>query len=235
MQETLRIFSKETFTRKELFYIKKNVSRENFANWLKSEYTVLRCYHASRPTDIASYHSNGLKPCDINKSVEYFESILREINYKGKVDIQETVDLFNGRSTRFIYLILDKYDFIDLAPHYWIYGSEFMLCLAQNTAYHIKDYLRKTGIPTIFTCDVPLSTVDPTELVGLYDRIKGATGTFVQMLNDVFSNYTIIIENHVAGNCITTHEHPTERVTDQHAGGYYKNDISSCPACVVQK
>jgi hypothetical protein len=231
MPESLKLFAKDSFTRKELFYIRKNVKRENFASWLTANFRGIRCYHASRPIDLGTYFEQGLRPCDLNQTVESFYEILKAVNYTGKIDVQETFELFQGKSDRFIYVILDKYDFIDQAPHYWIYGSEFMLCLAQNTAYHLKDHLKTVGIPTIFVCELPFDLIDADELIGLYDRIKDTSGTFNQMLNDVFSNYTIIVDNHIPANFIAGHEHPTERVQDFHAGGYYQNHTKTCTFC----
>ncbi|WP_183568521.1 hypothetical protein [Mucilaginibacter sp. SP1R1] len=231
MPKPLNVFTKDTLTRKELFYIKKNVSRENFATWLTDNFRAIRCYHAGRPIDLTTYFEHGLRPNNLNQALESFHNFLKTVNYVGKIDVQETVELFKGKSDRFVYVILDKYDFIDQAPHYWIYGSEFMLCLAQNTAYHLKDDLKKIGTPTIFTCDLPFDLINNSELISLYDRIKDTNGTFNQMLNDIFSNYTIIIENNISPHCIIAHEHPTERVQDFHAGGYYQNSMVYCEAC----
>ncbi|MET4142873.1 hypothetical protein [Pedobacter sp. UYP1] len=231
MNESHPVLVKEVLTKKELSYIRKSVARSNFIDWLKSNYRSIRCYHAARPTNIDLYFENGFLPGDLQKSLASFEELLKEIGYKGLVDLQETMELFDGKSNRFIYFILDKYDFIDLAPHYWIYGSEFMLCLAQNTAFHIKEYLRKTGIPTIFACDIPFIKIEDRELLSLHDRILQTTGTLEQMLNDIFSNYSIIIEGHVDAAYISGHEHPVERVYDAHDSRYYLNDIKTCSRC----
>ncbi|OKS88100.1 hypothetical protein [Mucilaginibacter polytrichastri] len=233
MNNSPSVFAKKTLTKKELANIRKNVSRSNFVEWLKHNYHAIRCYHAARPTNIDLYFDNGFRPSDLQKSFASFEILLKEIGYKGPVDVQETMELFEGKSNRFIYFILDDYDFIDLAPHYWIYGSEFMLCLAQNTAYHIKEHLRNTGTPTIFACDIPFSEIDDRELLSLHDRILDATGTIEQMRNNIFSNYSIIIEGHLDGAYISGHAHPTARVYDAHDSRYYTNHTQTCSRCAM--
>ncbi|WP_439697406.1 hypothetical protein ACFGVS_03120 [Mucilaginibacter sp. AW1-7] len=115
MPEPSKIFAKDSITRKELFHIKKSVSRNDFTAWLKNNFQAIRCYHASRPTDLTSYFLHGLRPSDLNQSLASFHQLLKEVNYSGDVNVQETMELFQGKSDRFIYVILDKYDFIDHA------------------------------------------------------------------------------------------------------------------------
>jgi len=225
------IFAKEQLSWQQLQFIKRNVSAEHFVNWLRENYDYLMCYHAGRPVDVNSYYINGFVPADFKKSVERFEELLHTIPYRQPYDIQHVLDDYKGQTDRFIYFILDKEDFIGSAPHYLIYGSELLLSLAQNVASFIKEYLKNIGIPTIFHCKIPLDQIDDFELKGLHERIRCANGGLNARRNQIFSNYSIIIEQQVSGAYIIGHDHPTVLLTDYHAYGSYKNNVAFCSVC----
>jgi len=227
----MKIFAKETLSWKQLQFIKKNIPAQDFVTWLRGNYDYLMCYHAGRPIDVNSYYVNGFVPADFDKSVKRFEELLRSIPYTRPYDVQHVLDTYKGQTDRFIYFILDKDDFIDGAPHYLIYGSELLLSLAQNVASFIKDYLKTIGIPTIFHCSIPLDQIEDFELKGLHERIRCSSGDLDARLNQIFSNYSIIIEQSVSGTYIVGHDHPTVPLIDYHSYGSYKNNVAFCPVC----
>jgi hypothetical protein len=231
MNEPRRVFSRETLKNKDILTISRSVSRDEFVIWLKNNFRALRCYHTTRTADVSTYYKNGFLPTDMVKAVAYFKQLVKEIGFENDYDLQETIDLFNGHSNRYIYFCLDKEGFLDYSPHYLIYGSELILCFAQRVSPSIKYELKKIGLPTLFHCDIPLDKFDDDELITLYDRVCSATGSHNEKVSEIFSQYGIIVEGHVPGDCIVHHEHPTETLWDAHSGVYYKNDISTCPHC----
>ena len=227
----IKTFSKETFKQKELFFIRNKIDRKNFVPWLRENYNCLRCFHSTRTKDVSSFYKNGFVPTDMGKATLYFKELLNNIGYEEEYDIQETIDLFTGDSDRRIYFCLNREGFLKRSPHYLIYGSELILCFAQHVSQHIKYELKKIGLPTIFHCDVPLSNFDDEELITLHDKICSATGRHNEKLTEIFSDYSVVVEGHVSGDCIIHHDHPTEELPDYHCRGYYKNDIATCPHC----
>jgi hypothetical protein len=228
-----RVFGKRFLTRHTMQAVKKLPSKSAFMDWLYESYDFLRCFHGCRPVDVDLYYRFGFLPSDIKKTADNFDAFLKSINYQRPYDVGQVLSSYSGSIDKLIYFILDEEDFLDLAPHYIIYGSELMLSLAQNVDERLKYYLRTVGIPTIFQCDIPLQLIEEQELIPLFDRIKQAKGTFKQLKCQVLSNYSIVVPSKLDGRYITAHSHPTTVIYDLHAQEQFQNTLATCPSCQV--
>ncbi|CAH0278145.1 hypothetical protein SRABI27_03694 [Pedobacter sp. Bi27] len=226
-----KTFSKYTLKWKELHFIKKNIKKREFVRWFRSQYDFIICYHGCRPKDVSEYYRKGFFPSNFPETMQAFEQLLDDTGYHFPYDVSHVLETYQGKTNRFVYVILDDEDFIDRAPHYIIYGSETMLSLAENVSPTIKTRLRNTGIPTIFHLKVPLARISDCELVSLYQQIVSSNGSMEQRRLHIFSNYTIIIEPSLGADCIIGHSHPTDLLYDQHARQYYQNKTARCCAC----
>ena len=226
-----RIFGKAFLTSQTLQAVKKLPSKEAFKGWLLENYDFLRCFHGCRPADVGSYYRSGFLPSDNMQTASNFDNFLKSINYVHPYDISHVLTSHSGKIDKLIYFILDEEDFLDLAPHYILYGSELMLSLAQNVDELLKYHLRTIGIPTVFQCDIPLETFEDRELIPIYERILDAKGKFGQKLWQVFSNYSVIVPSKLDGRYITGHTHPTDEIYDFHAQERFQNTLNTCSEC----
>ncbi|RQO64789.1 hypothetical protein DBR40_25095 [Pedobacter sp. KBW01] len=226
-----KTFSKYSLSWKELHFIKKNVKKHEFVCWFRARYDFIICYHGCCPKDVAQYYQNGFLPSDFPKTMQAFQGLLTEVGYHFPYDISDVLKIYQGKTNRFVYVILDEEDFIDQASHYIIYGSETMLSLAQNVSPSLKSYLRNIGIPTVFHLKIPLGKITDGELLNLYEQIRCSNGTMEQRRFQIFSNYTIIIEPSLDADCIVGHYHPTDLLYDQHAKQQYQNKTTFCSIC----
>lgn len=231
----IRIFGKEFITKEVLEHIKKMPSKASFLGWLHRNYDALKVYHGCRPQDVSSYYAHGFRPSDFEAARVDFDKFLKSVNYSFPYNISHVIDSYSKTSRDLIYFILDREDFIDTSPHYIIYGSELMLSLAQNVDERLKFLLREIGIPTIFHCVLPLHLIKDKDLSPIYDYACEAKGNLEQQLNQIFSNYSVIVSSKVDGKYITGHDHPTEEVYDLHAKEIYRNELFTCSFCELNQ
>lgn len=134
-------------------------------------YTHVRAYHACRPLSIDSYLTNGIMRR--GKKELLSEALIR----LGTLDVEpgDIENAFNAAwdeyhyddNNRGVYLNLSKEILLQEATHYLIYGGELFnataVKLASNEweADHYRDELKKTGIPSLFVCDIPLEDILP--------------------------------------------------------------------------
>lgn len=231
----IRIFGKEFMTKEILGQIKKIPSKASFLEWLHRNYDALKVYHGCRPLNVGSYYTHGFRPSDFEAARVDFDKFLKTANYPCPYNIDHVLDSYSKSSSNLIYFILDREDFIDIAPHYIIYGSELMLSLAQNVDERLKFLLREIGIPTIFHCVLPLDLIKDKDLSPIYEYACEAKGNLEQQLYQIFSNYSVIVSSKVDGRYITGHNHPIEEVYDHHAKEIYRNELFTCSLCEVDQ
>lgn len=226
-----RIFGRDLITQDVLRTVKKFRSKELFFDWLHQNYEAIRCFHGCRPIAVEDYYNNGFLPSDFNRAKSDFSDFLTRVNYTRDYNIDHVIKSYSGSIDKLIYFILNEEDFLHSAPHYIIYGSELMLSLAQNVNESLKYFLRNIGTPTIFQCDIPLSMISEDELTPIYQRVIDAKGSYNQKLNEIFSNYSIVVCSKLDSKYISSHKHPTDVIYDYHANEQYQNTLATCSIC----
>ncbi|OMF72870.1 hypothetical protein BK143_11575 [Paenibacillus peoriae] len=181
----------------ELIKIQK---RSNFN--LLEEYTHLRGYHGCRPISVESYYQNGIVP--IEKELAKEEALIR---LKDKWITEDKIlnifdELWNEleHPHKSVWLTYSQKELIDNCGHYLIYGSEF-IC-GMGAQLFCQPNLKKIGVPTIFSCDIPLQNIPEDYLSAFNQKIRSQDSSGGFRLN-----------NKVLPSEIVSHTHPN-RIID---------------------
>ena len=182
-------------------------------------YTHLRGYHACRPEDISSYHTHGI----LALTEEEKQQNAAKIFNKTLEEILDDENQINLTETPQVYFTVFRNELVTDAGHYLCYGSEHFAGVAARLdrgivgRYH--NILLKTGIPTIFICDVPVSYI-PNYL-----------------LDDINENYDPSYENcgfwinqDLPPEYIIGHEHP-QKIFDPLCHIVRINEKNTCLHC----
>lgn len=125
------------------------------------EYTHIAVYHGCRPEDPNTYYQQGLKIADPDELNRRAEQIFLTPEFPGvtKAKLQQAISDDSPTSDRKLYVVLDDKLFMESSAHYLIYGSEYLLRLANrlNGRGMVRpDVLKRYGIPTLFEIHVPV-------------------------------------------------------------------------------
>lgn len=197
--------------KKKIFIIEEHLDQENCDLDL---YTHIRTYHACRPIQVEDYLKNGIRCIDKESALK--DALLRiKSKYVSEEEIQnefmkEWKD-FHDMHKR-VWLAVNKNVFFCGAGHYLIYGSEFINALAMKLG--CRSSLQKSGIPTIFQCDIPLEDIN-------IEQIRDLENMIAQGYTDDLS----IAVQKVEAIDITDYCHPIDAIDDPYYYGIrYKAD-----------
>lgn len=179
-------------------------------------YTHIRGYHACRPVDIAKYYAEGLVLFDEKGLQQTARSIF---SLPPDKELNDRLLPYRSR----IFFCLFKQQLIRGSGHYLCYGSEYLAGVAARLDRYIAgpyhDILLRTGIPTIFICDVPLELISEPQI------------------EDISSNYCsdhtdwcFALEQSLPPEHIAGHEHPP-RIFDPLVKYVRVNEQVRCPLC----
>lgn len=191
---------------------------------VRSHYQLIRCYHATRTDDIASYYRHGLLPLDPSATHERVRRILLTGQYPeitesifanavAHPDLIRYLEAKNLAGEIGISFVLNKYISIrEGYNHYLKYGSEYAQALvcrlspdrSQSNNY-IRDYSSHT-IPILFVCDVPLNIVRSSLVStlirsGLYSIFKG----LIENMDSYIPDGGIVTDTGVPADSIVGH------------------------------
>ncbi len=137
---------------------------------LMRHYSHIRTYHACKPTDFSSYAKKGILIAshDILKR----RAIKRFCNNKSfVVDVDvvaSAADKIKSLDNGKVYLGLDDRFLLDSCGHYLIYGSEYILAVANNLPQKYRkpciELLKNTGRPTMIEISFPINLLSSSEL-----------------------------------------------------------------------
>ena len=182
-------------------------------------YTHIRGYHACRPVDVSSYYMNGIVAYAQNeleqKFVERFGVVpgFKQGGWPKQRLIEE----------RRIYFSLIKSILFKGAGHYLCYGSEYFSGIAahldKGIAGPVHKMLLRSGIPTIFACDIPIGIIH---------------GRTLEDINKYYSqnceDFSVYIYNNLPPEYLVSQEHP-RKLFDPLRGFVHVNDQVTCPLC----
>lgn len=194
-------------------------SKELMADRLADHFTAMRACHATRTADVGAYYREGLRPLDPAAAHERARAVflsgdfpeLREADLDGAIKTVGS-DLREGR----VFFEANERLLIDQAGHYLLYGGEYLIAIAAHLPDR-RDYrqtLKQFGEPTMFVCDVPLTHIGGSVLLGF-------AGTALEMIFEEvlqgddfetdwhrgagFPIHRLLAAEHVVG-----HYHPTK-------------------------
>ncbi len=193
------------------------------------DYTHIRAYHACRPVDVSDYYREGIKP--LNKSAArkraaaLFDKSIDEIIALERSDRYFTDDIYLTRENK-VYFELYKNLLLRDAGHYLCYGSELLACLAgvldKSEGGQYREILKKTGIPTLFTCDVPIDLLSKSLLTEIFKKYHPEN-----IMQGCWITATLPPE------CIIHHEHPNF-IKNPLEGTFYRNKNINCSLCASE-
>lgn len=163
-------------------------------------YTHIRGYHACRPVDIQDYYQYGIRAF----SEETMQKNALSIFNKTLKEILDTDNCGENQQKKEVHFVVTKKLLLEDAGHYLCYGSEYLAGIAAHLdggiigPYHNR--LLKTGIPTIFVCDVPIACL-PEYLIEDFNENYNL---------QVSIDFGFWINQDLPSEYIVAHEHPTK-------------------------
>lgn len=205
---------------------------ENLADALT--FATVRTYHGCRTEDAGLYHRVGIRRNDPAALADEVRRIVREEDRLAylRPAIEQRLRDFDStdRDIGRLYLVIDDRGLTNSAGHYLLYGSEWIQCVL---GFEAHEPLRRRGVPTILSVNLPLSIVTSHEreqlaeaLVQEWTRIKVNRPDWVPELD-----FTFCLREDIPGAMIVNHFHP-EVMCDP----FYQNierrvGRQNCPGC----
>ena len=141
---------------------------------LPLRYPFIRAFHGCRPDSIESYREHGLLPADPHKLQEIARQMFGDterINHTF-----QKMSSYGKQSAGKVYFCLEMDELVERCGHYLLYGSEYLLCIADGVQ---RDALRRRGRATIVECNVPTHDIPKVYLECLAGEI----------LREIFEKY----------------------------------------------
>jgi hypothetical protein len=134
-------------------------------------FPYVRAFHGCKPASIESYRAEGIRLSNIEA--------LKAQAYVLFGDSKRTRDVIEGftqeeasycaQNRGKIFFCLDSHLLLERASQYMVYGSEYLICLANRLG--AGSLLRERGIATIIECDVPYSAIPESYRKGILGSI----------------------------------------------------------------
>lgn len=204
-------------------------------------FDLFRSYHGCRPLVFDSYFCDGLLPLTRERltaiAFDLFEGSVPRVEIE-ILSRRSNLDLRLGH----IFFTADQDELIQHCGHYLIYGPEALCCLwrddhdrATPRFRESQERHRQRGVPTVFTCDVPIQLI-PAE--GLRDLVHTLVTNYFRLEslrpmppNEWGRNWGYSINERLPAEYLRTHVHPA--VIPDPLRGYsrYRNPQNRCPWC----
>ena len=138
---------------------------------LRSDFDSVRCFHATRATEIASYYRHGIRPL----TLDYWHEIVDECFTRAIVDPSVLSHLRVVRDRQFstgqdgqVHFCCDDALLKHRDGYHLVYGSLSLLAVAiqidKKFGTDFDPCFRAKGVPVIFVCDVPMDRIDDASL-----------------------------------------------------------------------
>lgn len=220
------------FTRKILQYDLEHIN-EKLAEDLS--FAKIRVFHGCRPIGVRSYFSGGIRLNDPQDREDEVRRMLSEepglASLKPEIESRfaefgSQKDRDNGR----LYLCLDDRSLVEDSGHYLLYGSEWITVLLGSSAH---DVLRKRGVPTILTVEIPLQLVHKSTRIDLarvllqeWTRQKVNRPNWIPM-----RGFTFCMREDISAEFIVDHYHPKTILDPLYNGIVRQTHPIVCDVC----
>lgn len=174
------------------------------------EYSHIRAYHACKPIKAGDYFSKGIliaKHEELKgraKQIFCSDGLLAV----SESEVQNAAEKLSLIDNKKLYLAIDDRFLLENCGHYLIYGSEYILAIANNLPTKQRklciERILKIGKPTIFEISLPLKFLNKSLLSELacrlcrsvYNHEKGHHIDFALTLNESISPELIVGSYH---------------------------------------
>lgn len=152
----------------------KTIVKEIWKNWY-----YVRTYHACAPQSPENYYSKGILPLSIKSMDKSIVDMFQEC--ANSLEINEMLAYMKthyGAEDEKVFVAIDKEHLCTHCIHHLVYGSEYLftsgVILGEITGAKklILDRIKaNAGIPTIFSCDIPLTFIQQDVINELFSVI----------------------------------------------------------------
>lgn len=163
------------------------------------KFTHIRAFHGCRTNDLYSYYTHGIKPLTKEWSYEQLQTILKTKPNLTQDKILTTLNK-NWTEPNRVWFAITKEELLYRSGHYLLYGSE--LINAVLSEFDLRDELKKTGIPTLFSCDVPLYDIGEVFLNNIIENLSKRKS---------LDHSAFMILGKLSPEHVVSHEHPDPR------------------------
>ena len=144
---------------------------------LAREYRAFRVGHGTRTNDLAQFYERGLRYLRAGDVEDTARALFMVPKFNGVTEnkFAAAVNAINARSAAggregHLYFCANERDLITRtggAGHYLIYGSEYLYCLGIRLVgpSETQKTLKSIGRPTMFVCDIPMTTMCSSTLM----------------------------------------------------------------------
>jgi len=194
---------------------------ERFVPNFTAHFDFVRMFHCCRPLQVEPYYMQGIRVLTSSEADRHFKD--RFLNNPKFPNISEThidvaIDSLADSYTRFgkVNFVLDDRYLIEYAGHYLIYGSEYILCLAnfvgRKLGYDLESQLRLAGKPTVFKVDIPVGQfmIEELEALAHYALPAWAHCMAHSKKQPGRIDFTITMDQTLPPKNIVDHYHPKE-------------------------
>lgn len=192
---------------------------QELINKFANRYAHVLSYHGCRTEAPARYYESGVRSRSHESLLQEFLEIVRErfgLEVEGNLLSQVLETLAKSHEGR-VFLALDDRHLIERAGHYMIYGSEFLLAVANHLeglgSVINNDHLKSIGKPTIIEVSLPMEMIEKSDLQWLVTAVNDAIyeNTESQLIDFTFELRKTLKPSTVVGSF-----HP-EGMLDYHA------------------
>lgn len=161
-------------------YIEDCLTDQELVIQFYNSYTHIRTYHSCRPIDIDAYFKNGITLGDYDNLLNKFTKDMRKYcNIQiSDAHIESAKKEFGRFHDRRIFVVLDDRQLLEWAGHYAIYGSEYLIAVANHVQHKYgiggKDYLKVFGTPSVYEVLLNIEEIVEPDLRAVVAEINNA-------------------------------------------------------------
>lgn len=182
--------------------------------WIEQQYKHIIFYHATSTNNLKSYLIEGLLPMNVEQMLTYVRSLFNQKDFPEITDekFQKAVNSQNTEQREGIICFAFDSDelFEEASSHYLVYGSEYVLHIAQNLGKQYPKYLESVLTPTLFKCKISISDLDKDTLMRIAENLLVRCLEFLVYHNEKLEPIYInpyLTKNLEAENLLS-YEHP---------------------------
>lgn len=148
---------------------------------IPARYQFIRAFHGCRTNSVQPYLENGLLPSDPSAldriALEIFSDRARVEAAMQDVARPDSGGSYSDYNKGKVFFCLQMEELVEQCGHYLLYGSEYLLCIANRVGQ--PEALRKRGRATVIECNVPVAEIEA-------DDMRCLSG---EILREIFERY----------------------------------------------
>jgi len=199
------------------------------------EPATLRTFHGCRTDDAWSYFKNGLLRNDPNLLAQKLTAIVSASPQHHDIlpHLPGAIARFMNHDTGLVYLSAEGDSLVKDAPHYCIYGSEWMMAVL--APLYCQDVLKQVGTPTLLEVDLPLNLTTYNLRKAFAENILAEWTRLVCNRTTWHApiDFTFTLDCDIPASAIITHSHPAKFIDYHDHGRIYRSPTRTCAFCAT--